>query len=252
MKHNKNYGKLLVIRGRSSKGKTRSRSNQNKLNQDMDKGSMRKTSRTTDGWLSDRRARDFISPLIRFLKANCGRPWDDIFSELMEDNTQDLNAHHLQQHIEGMVYYSMEELLCRRYYYHINQGFDNPVFVVDRHGILQDLQRKTRKNYTRTTSPYYKYIDSKLYIKDHLGAWYEVLPYSRVSELGLESQTCFVLMDDGYHKVQNSQEMRLLKGDTVKEIIWRYGFDTAIINRLLRQLNSREIKNLNLNQIRAT
>lgn len=92
-----------------------------------------------------------LKPLNRYLTANVGRPWNDVFSEIRKNNSPNTTlGHHVLLHLDGMVYrktsfddngnvvrlchYTGKLERCEDSHYH--------TFYVDPHGILCESKQK--------------------------------------------------------------------------------------------------------------
>ncbi len=88
--------------------------------------------RLTDSWniqLADR-----IAPLVKFLRANVGRPWDKVFSEICEHaDARSLRGKHLREHVEFEVDTWSERLAKND-----KRWPRSSRFYVDAHGILRE------------------------------------------------------------------------------------------------------------------
>lgn len=123
--------------------------------------------RRYDGWGPE--FADRISPLIKFLRANVGRLWDKVFSEICEHaDARSLRGKHLREHVEFEVD-TWSERLAKA-----NQRWPRwRRFYVDAEGILReddDYRRWRRKP---------QYDPDKCQIGDRFfervnGCWFEV------------------------------------------------------------------------------
>src|SRR5271157_1724025 len=58
---------------------------------------------------------DRLNPLKRFLKANCGRPWADVYAEICESaDSRTIRGYHLRQHVWNYVVPSNYQVGHRR------------------------------------------------------------------------------------------------------------------------------------------
>jgi hypothetical protein len=78
---------------------------------------------------------DRLNPLRRFLKANCGRLWDDVYRDICEvANTHSVRGYHLRQHVWSYVVPNNYDVGHNRRY--------GPFFVDD-DGTLQEERKLT-------------------------------------------------------------------------------------------------------------
>lgn len=90
---------------------------------------------------------DRLKPLYRFLETNCGRLWDDVYSEITEvADHRTIRGFHLLQHVEQYVQQSNYDVGLRRSY--------GPFFV-DTDGTLQK-ERKLTNAERDAISAYYR------------------------------------------------------------------------------------------------
>ena len=55
---------------------------------------------------------DRLSPLYRYLEKNCGRPWNDVFSEMCQHiDLRTIRGYHLWTHIDSYVYWINDPLI---------------------------------------------------------------------------------------------------------------------------------------------
>ena len=129
---------------------------------------------------------DFLNPLVGFLRKNCGRPWDKIYSEISEnlDRRGVINAH-IFQHLDQMVVTKPMWIDNRP---HETGSWDGPQplyksrgnwgsFYVDRHGILREPKEPRPKNQYKTNPNIIK-EDDRTYICNPEGCWFELAPLS--------------------------------------------------------------------------
>ena len=70
---------------------------------------------------------DYLNPLKKFLLANCGRQWDDVYSDICRfADSRCIRGYHLRQHVWFEV----------SYYYEEHSGWSK--FVVDKNGVLTE------------------------------------------------------------------------------------------------------------------
>ena len=171
------------------------------------------------GKSADRKSQDDrLAPLERFLAKNCGRPWNDVYSEICAENDlHNVRGYHLRLHLEYLV-----EQNCARLGKKIVDGAGRPLYHPDFYvlnGILYRTKRERYrwKNQKITFTPYWK--------KD--GIWYEL------SFVAFNPNAPFGHYDNFFMKS------------------FRYAYQLpygkAVVAIGKRQLNSREIKKLGLN-----
>lgn len=93
----KDYGKILTEEYRQAKIVGKSRKSQANQDWDFERGSMRRTSRA-NGWDMILQG-DHVTPLLRCLESNVGRPWNTVYSELLASCKGKMDRYHLRQHI---------------------------------------------------------------------------------------------------------------------------------------------------------
>ena len=120
---------------------------------------------------------DLLSPLVRFLRANAGRPWNDVWSEIckvMKGNG--LQADHVKGHVKQYVG-GIPHSGIRYYGYMVDVWAPNssdPVYV-DSNGILRkNPDYGNRRRYRRREK--YNYYRESATVEYHKfnGAWFRV------------------------------------------------------------------------------
>jgi len=82
-------------------------------------------------WLTE--LGDRLSPLYRWLESNCGRPWDDVYSEFCAvTDRRSIRGHHLWTHLDGYVNWGQHYPIWWRRW---------TSFYMDEEGILQQDPR---------------------------------------------------------------------------------------------------------------
>lgn len=125
---------------------------------------------------------DHISPLYRYLEKACGRPWNDVYSEIcanlkLDSTTQRHIRDHVDDYVEKNVRYKDGKPVVCRWGMEISiespDRYFAPNFWVDREGILRAgraRRRKYKPDYSEWTPPTdltFPYVQ-----KD--GYWYQV------------------------------------------------------------------------------
>lgn len=114
---------------------------------------------------------DRLNPLKRFLKANCGRPWADVYAEICDwADSRTIRGFHLRQHVWQFVVPNNYDVGHRRSY--------GPFFV-DPDGLLQEEARLThaqrrklwRQRELANSTPRWVH-DADHYWEKHDGFWY--------------------------------------------------------------------------------
>lgn len=123
---------------------------------------------------------EYLNPLIRFLKKNCGKKWDDIYSDIcsqLDKRTavQDHIFMHLFDFVEikpdwinGFPHYNPKWGTSRRIY---KTGSN---FYVNKNGILKEPKHKS-PSYSENKNSNLFEKNNKLYIKDPSGTWFEAI-----------------------------------------------------------------------------
>jgi len=99
---------------------------QNVPREDREALPKKESMRKRHGWES-KYACDNLTPLRRFIEKNLGRPWDDVYSELVADVPKGLHRFHLDTHIRQYVDVFGETY--RSLVWHL--------YVIDEDGLLQ-------------------------------------------------------------------------------------------------------------------
>jgi len=126
---------------------------------------------------------DFLNPLIGFLRKNCGRSWNKVYSEISEnlDRRGVINAH-VFQHLETMVTTKpiwKNEIPHRPSYNGLQELYkdDWGTFYVDIHGMLRQ-PKHNRPKYKHETNPNKIKRDNHTYICSPEGVWFELIALS--------------------------------------------------------------------------
>lgn len=115
---------------------------------------------------------DRLNPLKRYLKANCGRPWVDVYAEICATaDKRTVRGYHLRTHVENYVVPNNYDVGHSRRY--------GPFFV-DPDGLLQEearlnhAQRRKlwKKRELANSTPHWAGIDSDHYWQRHDGFWF--------------------------------------------------------------------------------
>jgi hypothetical protein len=114
---------------------------------------------------------DRLSPLYRFLKSKCGKPWDDVWSEICSVNTNhNLKGMHLREHVLRYVSRNTISREGESWWYSRSWGF-----IVDENGILQEKKKyykvPSRKKNTSTENRFVKIINDKPHVLTQHG-WF--------------------------------------------------------------------------------
>jgi len=185
-------------------------------NRHFDEDSPTKVSIRPKGDAERKSQDDRLAPLRRALSKNVGRPWDKVYSEICANNSlHTLRGYHLRLHVEYFV-----TLDCRREGKRIvdpaGRALCYPEFYV-LNGILHQLKDKKKYKFQKVEfTPYWK-MD---------GVWYEL----------------------------TFTEFKASKRGQFDEFFKKYFYNTyqipygkSVVASGKRQLNSREIKKLGLN-----
>lgn len=180
---------------------------------------------------NDKELNEHLSPLRRFLRSKVGQHWDKVFSEICENIRLDSAV---QSHIRDYVDMEVEQnviLINGEPYdsagrYPINRwGFRDQFWVCPKTGILKVVNSHKYK-YTPSPSVGIVKDDSHQYHKIN-GIWYE-LTLQKVAYLAPYTDVAYNL-----------------SGWRCNGLFRTYGKQCFAVGK--RQLNSREIKKLNLN-----
>ena len=91
--------------------------------------------------VGDKELGDRLAPLYGFLEKNCGRPWDDVYSEICEAaDPRTIRGYHLRQHVWQYVVPNN---------YDVGHTGRYGPFFVDVDGTLQMERPKTEADYAR-------------------------------------------------------------------------------------------------------
>jgi hypothetical protein len=86
--------------------------------------------------VGDKEISDRLRPLFKFLKANCGRPWDDVYRDICTyADSRTIRGYHLRQHVWQYVVPNN---------YDVGHTGRYGPFFVDPDGILQEERKLTR------------------------------------------------------------------------------------------------------------
>ena len=82
---------------------------------------------------------DRLAPLYKFLESRCGRPWNDVYSEIcLAADPRGIRGFHLRQHVQQYVNLSN---------YDVGLRYSHGPFFVDRDGTLQKARKLTEAEY---------------------------------------------------------------------------------------------------------
>lgn len=94
---------------------------------------------------------DFLSPLQRFLDKSCGRPWDDVYSEICKvADTRTMDGYHLRQHVRSWLKYRYtiddNGILCpetkRSYTWRDRKANENEIDLIEANRLLTYEKKK--------------------------------------------------------------------------------------------------------------
>lgn len=125
---------------------------------------------------------DLLGPLYRFLHAQVGRPWDDVFSEIaIHTKGGSMIQQHLLQHVfryvERRVWIGTDGRLYDKRGEDLISGFVRKEFYVDPGGILCIVKRGKRVSYRwkDQKAPEEKKFPNGRLFRKLAGIWYEIL-----------------------------------------------------------------------------
>lgn len=158
--------KDLIIKGHS-RPKDRSNSRKYKV-RDLEDAPERSRMREEHGWRDG--PLDNLNPLIKYLKANIGRPWSKVYAEICAvADSRSFEGRHLREHIDGYVF-SEEELVARMSHRWGFRGWRD--FYYDSKGILRQNDFKPYKRHREDYNPDICYISNRPYTRIN-GCWFE-------------------------------------------------------------------------------
>jgi hypothetical protein len=183
----KDMKKVIIDRGRLGTAAKRNRSC-NKINiHDLDENgdydpqypskiSPMKEAQFVEGYDTKQQA-ELMGPVLKYLRKQVGRLWDDVWSEICENN-KDFMGDHLKRHIQWEVstktYMEDGQIMCGEIHYPIRDSWGRSQFYVHPETeILCVTKDSSKKNY----SSQFKYkileMDGQEYYKDD-DIWYRV------------------------------------------------------------------------------
>jgi hypothetical protein len=140
-----------------------------KVDDGFDSGPNRESLTKKMGWEMKRQT-DVLGPLTKFLQSNLGRPWDDVWSEICENNKDWMGAHlkrHVKYEVETNVHEEDGRLVDDR-------GFRVDGFYVDpATGKLAKTKDEARWRYKPRPQCIF-HMDGTDYYK-HNGIWYRAV-----------------------------------------------------------------------------
>jgi len=150
---------------------------------------------------------DRSRPLWRFLKANCGRPWDDVYRDICAfADSRAIRGYHLRQHVWSYVVPNN---------YDVGHNGRYGPFFVDTDGTLQEKREKTEAEraaeaaYWRRRNKWkpepYKAPNPKIFVNaDH---WYE-----KIEGYWFEFETKHYTFKNSYEDlVEENGEVRIVR-----------------------------------------
>lgn len=129
----------------------------------------------TDGWDDRKQLNEYLNPLVRYLAASVGRPWDVVYSDICQNNSRgSAVGEHIYQHLFDYVTVSRGEQevndslpwrVSSRYQWH-----------VDGDGILQKTPYKPWGSKPEDTSHWLRRVeDTDVYhVRRNDGCWFEL------------------------------------------------------------------------------
>ena len=124
---------------------------------------------------------DFLNPLLRFLRKNCGRPWDKVYSEICQNlDRRGVINDHIFQHLEHMV--NKNPIFIGKVPHVPIWGGDlDPIyrnghtFYIDQNNLLQE-PKKRRPKHKKKKPLNIKKIDEKTYLirRKSDKVWFEI------------------------------------------------------------------------------
>ena len=151
------------------------------------------------GW-DCKRLNEHLSPLRRWLRSNCGRRWDDVYSEICEHlSVRNAATAHVRDHAEQYVVRNARLIageICDAAGVPIHSGWRwNPFYVHPLDGTLREAPRRLRRPGPVKDEDYIEGKDALHQYRIIQGVWYEVelAPYP----VGLEGCIRDVLLSGG-------------------------------------------------------
>lgn len=202
---------VLIERPRLGQRVKTPKGSRKRLSQDL-KGEFYKIKESMDhqwklSW-QEKQFSDLFGPIIKFLRSRTGRYWNDIFSEIKDQNVDN----HFLRHIDELVTQNqlrIGERMSRKTYE------THSWFYVDIDGILREHIAKSEKYIDKT-----KWIDkkNKLQLKKINGLWY-IVKFEKLEffKTGY-SRFCFLIKKRiylgeycSYKRQLSAKELRLYK-----------------------------------------
>lgn len=173
-------------------------------------------------------------PLKRLLEKNIGRPWAKVYSELCKNHSKTFDRYNLEHCLSWMVSKEAQDPLWNGWNFRVREGF-----YVDEKGLLQNTPEDNSWKYRHNPRPPVAIDDKYIKVK---GVWYEYT--FAIVEIPKWMEKFTQLVQDRKMGRDNvySQEIRAEYGQYVKIS------NTPGCIKSRRQLNSREIKKLRLNE----
>ena len=246
----KDMKKVIISRSRKSGDchKVRKKINISDLNEDGDiddlypnKISAKKDAVGPKGY--PKTQTDLLGPMRRYLQKQVGRPWNEIWSEICEDN-QDFMGDHLKGHIQREVvtncYFDEDgRIINKENHKEVGYYSSSLFFVHPETGLLEVAEHRPYKRKYPGLNIYK--IDNQEYHK-HEGIWYRVVTdgyekYWKTRSYPYRTLSCWIAGEDVFCNGN------IFTTHVHNHIFNRYGMPVICVWK--QQANSRECKILN-------
>ena len=168
--------KLLVTTpriGSSLKNQEVKKDRRSKSYEDLpSKSSMRPKSAR---WTERKELNEYLNPLIRYLRKNCGKPWDKVYSNICANmDRRTVVQEHIFMHLFDFVVVKPSYIDGEPYrntYGAMKLYKTGSTFYVDKNGILKEPKNK-RPKYSQIKNPNIRYINDNTYVKNNK-VWFQ-------------------------------------------------------------------------------
>jgi hypothetical protein len=194
-------------------------------------------------WGDGKEFGDHVSPLKRFILSSCGRPWNEVYSDIRKVvKPGTVVNNHLYTHLYSYVTVNVVEKDGE--FYDVSSRIYTPTFVHPETGILtRTAERKRLKAKRQRTERVIRLNENTAYARDKKGIWYECklisLSKEKIKKKHYFSsrKNCFIYTESylSYYDIFLKRHINFSDG------FWRSPPAYCVSKR---QMNKREIKKI--------
>ncbi len=173
----------------------------------------------------DRETRDRITPLLRYLRKNCGKPWNKVWADVCKvaDN-RSLRGNHLRDHVLQYVYWTGTTKEAWHDWLLSFTRRSGDLFLVDDHGILRNVKGKKEQK-KQVERFFHQDNKTKLFYLYTANGWYEARTvkecwygfYKPGTFIGTTANECVVPAEPIYLTRQRANSIWKLSNDPYRK-----------------------------------